>query len=254
MLLAESQSGVTTLTLNRPERRNALSEAMLTELGAAFERIAADKTTRVVVLAAAGPVFCSGHDLGEMVGRSEADYAALFARCSGVMQQIRRLPQPIIARVQGLATAAGCQLVAACDLAVATTEARFATPGVKIGLFCSTPMVPLVRAVPPKVAMEMLLTGIPLSAERAMAVGLINRVVPASQLDQAVLELTDAIVGISPMTIQLGKRAFYDQWSLDEATAYERATCVMTENAIKHDAQEGINAFLQKRSPQWKGE
>jgi enoyl-CoA hydratase/carnithine racemase len=254
MLLAESQSGVTTLTLNRPERRNALSEAMLTELGAALERIAADKTTRVVVLAAAGPVFCSGHDLGEMVGRSEADYAALFARCSGVMQQIRRLPQPVIARVQGLATAAGCQLVAACDLAVATTEARFATPGVKIGLFCSTPMVPLVRAVPPKVAMEMLLTGIPLSAERAMAVGLINRVVPASQLDQAVLELTDAIVGSSPMTIQLGKRAFYDQWSLDEATAYERATCVMTENAIKHDAQEGITAFLQKRSPQWKGE
>ena len=254
MLLAQSQSGVTTLTLNRPERRNALSEAMLTELGAALERIAADKTTRVVVLAAAGPVFCSGHDLGEMVGRSEADYAALFARCSGVMQQIRRLPQPVIARVQGLATAAGCQLVAACDLAVATTEARFATPGVKIGLFCSTPMVPLVRAVPPKVALEMLLTGIPLSAERAMAVGLINRVVPASQLDQAVLELTDAIVGSSPMTNQLGKRAFYDQWSLDEATAYERATCVMTENAIKHDAQEGISAFLQKRPPQWKSQ
>ena len=254
MLLVESESGVTRLTLNRPERRNALSEAMLTELGAALDRIAADPVTRVVVLAAAGPVFCSGHDLGEMVGRSEADYGALFARCSSVMQKIRKLPQPVIARVQGLATAAGCQLVAACDLAVAVSEARFATPGVKIGLFCSTPMVPLVRAVPPKVAMEMLLTGIPISAARALEVGLINRVVPAAELDSSVQELMDAIVGSSPMTIQLGKRAFYDQLILDEATAYERATCVMTENAVKHDAQEGISAFLQKRPPQWKGE
>ena len=158
MLLVESESGVTRLTLNRPERRNALSEAMLTELGAELDRIALDQTTRVVVLAAAGSVFCSGHDLGEMVGRSEAEYSSLFARCSSVMQKIRKLPQPVIARVQGLATAAGCQLVAACDLAVAVTEARFATPGVKIGLFCSTPMVPLVRAVPSKVAMELLPT------------------------------------------------------------------------------------------------
>jgi len=148
VLLVESQAGVVRLTLNRPERRNALSEAMLTELEAALERIAADRSARVVVLAAAGPVFSSGHDLGEMVGRSEADYGALFARCSRVMQAIRRLPQPVIARVQGLATAAGCQLVATCDLAVAASEARFATPGVKIGLFCATPMVPLVRTVP----------------------------------------------------------------------------------------------------------
>ena len=254
MLLVESESGVTRLTLNRSERRNALSESMLTELGAALDRIAIDQATRVVILAAAGPVFCSGHDLGEMVGRSEVEYASLFARCSSVMQKIRKLPQPVIARVQGLATAAGCQLVAACDLAVAATEARFATPGVKIGLFCSTPMVPLVRAVPSKVAMEMLLTGIPISAERALAVGLINRVVPAAELDSAIKEMTDAIVASSPLTISLGKRAFYDQISLDETSAYERATCVMTENALKHDAQEGISAFLQKRPAQWTGE
>lgn len=251
MLLMESDAGVVRLTLNRPERRNALSEAMLTELGAALEKVAADRSARVVVLGAAGPVFCSGHDLGEMVGRQEADYQTLFARCSKVMQQIRRLPQPVIARVQGLATAAGCQLVSTCDLAVAATEAKFATPGVKIGLFCTTPMVPLVRAVPPKVAMEMLLTGIPITAERALAVGLVNRVVPVDQLDATIRELTDAIVGSSPATLRLGKRAFYDQLALDEPTAYEQATCLMTENAIQHDAQEGISAFLQKRVPKW---
>ena len=254
MLLVETQSGVTKLTLNRPERRNALSEAMLAELGSALERIASDQITRAVVLAAAGPVFCSGHDLGEMVGRSEADYQTLFARCSHVMQQLRRLPQPVIARVQGLATAAGCQLVAACDLAVAAVEARFATPGVKIGLFCTTPMVPLVRAVAPKVAMEMLLTGSPISAERALEVGLVNRVVPANQLDTVIQELTDAIIASSPLTIRIGKRAFYDQLNLDEAAAYERATRVMTDNAVKRDAQEGISAFLQKRPAQWTGE
>ena len=254
MLLVEPNAGVTRITLNRPDRRNALSEGMLTELGAQLDRLASDESTRVIVLAAAGPVFCSGHDLGEMVGRSETDYQALFARCSSVMQQFRRMPQPVIARVHGLATAAGCQLVAACDMAIASVEARFATPGVKIGLFCSTPMVPLVRAVPAKVAMEMLLTGMPISAERAMEVGLINRVVPQEQLDQAIKEWTDAIVASSPMTIRLGKRAFYDQLNLDEPAAYERATSVMTQNAIKHDAQEGISAFLQKRPAKWTGE
>ena len=254
MIIIESQSGVVRLTLNRPERRNALSEAMLTELGAALERIAADRSARVVVLGAAGPVFCSGHDLGEMMGRPEAEYQAIFARCSHVMQQIRQLPQPVIARVQGLATAAGCQLVATCDLAVAATEAMFATPGVKIGLFCTTPMVPLVRTVPPKVAMEMLLTGIPITAQRALAVGLVNRVVPADQLDASIRELTDAIVGSSAAILSLGKRAFYDQLALDEPSAYERATCLMTENAIQFDAQEGISAFLQKRPPQWKAD
>ena len=252
MLLVQSQAGVVRLTLNRPQRRNALSEALLTELGAALERIAADRSARVVVLGAAGPVFCPGHDLSEMVGRSEAEYQAIFARCSRVMQQIRRLPQPVIARVQGMATAAGCQLVTTCDLAVAAKEAQFATPGVKIGLFCTTPMVPLSRAVPTKVAMEMLLTGIPISAQRALALGLVNRVVPASQLDAAVGELTEAILASSPAIVRLGKRAFYDQRALDESAAYEQATRLMTENALQDDAQEGISAFLQKRPPQWK--
>lgn len=254
MLLMESQAGVVRLTLNRPERRNALSAAMLTELGAALERIAADRSARVVVLGAVGPVFCSGHDLAEMVGRSQADYQTLFARCTRVMRQIRQLPQPVIARVQGMATAAGCQLVATCDLAVAVTEARFATPGVKIGMFCTTPMVPLVRAVPAKVAMEMLLTGIPITAQRALAVGLVNRVVPADQLDASIRELTDAIIGSSAAILNLGKRAFYDQLALDEAAAYDRATSLMTDNALQYDAQEGISAFLQKRAPQWKND
>jgi enoyl-CoA hydratase/carnithine racemase len=251
MLLIETNAGVVRLTLNRPERRNALSELMLTELGVALERIASDPKARVVVLAAAGPVFCSGHDLREMVGRSEADYRASFERCSRVMQQIRQLPQPVIARVQGLATAAGCQLVATCDLAVASINASFSTPGVKIGLFCTTPMVPLTRCVPHKVAMEMLLTGFPISAEKAMAFGLVNRVVSNDQLDTSIQEFTDAIVASSASTISLGKRAFYDQLHLDESTAYQQATCVMTRNALQADAQEGINAFLEKRPPHW---
>lgn len=254
MLLVERNEGVVRLTLNRPERRNALSEAMLTELGAALETIASDSEARVVVIGAAGTVFSSGHDLGEMPGRDATAYQTLFARCSKVMQQIRRLPQPVIARVQGLATAAGCQLVAACDLAVAVPEARFATPGVKIGLFCTTPMVPLVRAIPAKVAMEMLLTGTPLTAERALQVGLINRIAAADELDKAIQEYTDAIVASSPLTLSIGKRAFYEQIALDETTAYEQATCIMTDNAMKFDAQEGITAFLQKRPPQWKGQ
>jgi enoyl-CoA hydratase/carnithine racemase len=251
MLLIESESGVVRLTLNRPERRNALSEAMLSELGAALDRIAADPTARAVVIAAIGPVFCAGHDLSEMVGRSRADYEALFARCSKVMQQIRRLPQPVIARAQGMATAAGCQLVATCDMAVAAAGARFATPGVKIGLFCTTPMVPLVRAVPAKVAMEMLLTGVPIDAERALAVGLVNRVVPADQLDIAIRELTDAINASSAAVIAKGKRAFYDQLSLDENAAYAKAMCLMTDAAGEYDAQEGITAFLEKRPANW---
>jgi enoyl-CoA hydratase/carnithine racemase len=252
MLHIEAESGVVRLTLNRPERRNALSEAMLSELGAALERIAADSTARAVVLAAAGGVFCAGHDLSEMLGRSRAEYEALFARCSRVMQQIRRLPQPVIARVQGMATAAGCQLVATCDMAVAAAEARFATPGVKIGLFCTTPMVPLVRSVPAKVAMEMLLTGIPITAERALSAGLVNRVVPADQLDAAIRELTDAILASSPAVVAKGKRAFYDQLALDENAAYAKAMCLMTEAAGQYEAQEGIAAFLEKRAANWK--
>lgn len=253
-LLQEATGSVVRLTLNRPEKRNALSHALLAELEAALARVAASAEARVVVLAAAGPVFCSGHDLGELPGRSEADYRELFALCSRVMLQLRRLPQPVIARVQGVATAAGCQLVAACDLAVAAEGAAFATPGVKIGLFCTTPMVPLVRAVPPKPALEMLLTGKPISARRAYELGLVNRVVPADELDAAVEEYADAILAASPLTVRLGKAAFYDQLALDEATAYGRATEVMTDNATRCDAQEGVRAFLEKRRPQWTGE
>ena len=254
ILLAEAQDGVVRLTLNRPEKRNALSQELLARLEEQLERIAADAAARVVVLAANGPAFCAGHDLGEMVGCSEDAYRELFSLCSRVMLGLRRLPQPVIARVHGLATAAGCQLVAACDLAVASENAAFATPGVKIGLFCTTPMVPLVRAVPPKVALEMLFTGQSISARRAYEVGLINRVVAPDDLDAAVKSYADAILASSPLTVRLGKEAFYAGLALDEAAAYERATAVMTDNALRCDAQEGMTAFLDKRRPQWRGE
>jgi len=241
------------LTLDRPERRNALSKALLGSMAEALADIASDASVRVVVLAARGSVFCSGHDLGEMVGRSEEEYRGLFALCTRVMLQLRRLPQPVVARVQGMATAAGCQLVAACDLAVAADTATFATPGVRIGLFCTTPMVPLVRAVPAKAALEMLLTGEPISAERALMLGLINRVVPEGELDDAIGRLTDTIASMSPTAIRLGKEAFYDLLALDEASAYDRAVAVMTANALRPDAREGIAAFLEKRPPTWVG-
>jgi enoyl-CoA hydratase/carnithine racemase len=253
LLLAEA-SGVAHIILNRPEKRNALSRELLAELEAAQAQIAADSTVRVVVLSAKGPAFCSGHDLAEMENCSEPEYRDLFSLCSRVMEQFRRLPQPVIARVHGMATAAGCQLVAACDLVVAADGAAFATPGVKIGLFCTTPMVPLVRAIPPKPAMEMLLTGQPISAQRAYELGLVNCVVPAEDLDRTVQQYVDAILASSPMTVRLGKAAFYDQLALDEATAYMRATDVMTDNALRRDAQEGIEAFLHKRKPAWTGE
>jgi len=253
VLLAETQGEVVHLILNRPERRNALSGELLRELDVALARIADDPRIRAVVIAARGPVFCSGHDLGEMVGRSAEDYRGLFSLCSAVMVRLRRLPQPVIARVQGLATAAGCQLVAACDLAVAADTAAFATPGVKIGLFCTTPMVPLVRAIPAKAAMEMLLTGAPIPARRALELGLINRVVPGEELDATIQALADTIAAMSPLVIQTGKRAFYEIDGLDEREAYARAVPIMTENALCQDAQEGISAFLQKRPPLWSG-
>ena len=253
-LAVETEGSVARLTLNRPERRNALSLALLSELEVALARIGEDPTVRVVVLGARGVAFCAGHDLGEMVGRPEEDYRELFALCARVMLGLRRLPQPVIARVHGVATAAGCQLVAACDLAVATEGATFATPGVKIGLFCTTPMVPLVRAVPPKAALEMLLTGRPISARRALELGLVNRVVPPEGLDEAVREFIEAILAASPLVVRLGKAAFYDQLSLSEDEAYRRAVGVMTENAMCCDAQEGMRAFLEKRRPVWKGE
>lgn len=251
-LLQQRDGGVLRLTLNRPERRNALSRSLIAELDLAFRESADDPDVRAIVLAAEGTVFSSGHDLGEVRGMSDGEAGKLFAECAAMMQRVRALPQPVIARVQGLATAAGCQLVATCDLAVAAEGALFATPGVKIGLFCTTPMVPLVRSVPPKLAMEMLLTGKPITAAQALGAGLISRVVAAEQLDESIAELTSAIVAASPATIRIGKAAFYDQLSMSEPAAYERAVQVMTGNIALPDAREGIAAFLEKRPPQWK--
>ena len=255
VLLNELREEVLYLTLNRPEKRNALSRELLLRLHEKLNEISVDAQVRVVVLAAQGPTFCAGHDLGEMLGCSEDAYHELFALCSTVMQQLRALPQPVIARVQGMATAAGCQLVAACDLAVAIATASFATPGVKIGLFCTTPMVPLVRTIPPRCALEMLLTGKAISAQQALAWGLVNRVVAADQLDAAVQEFTDSIRAASPLTVRIGKQAFYDQLALDEASAYQRATEVMTKNALCRDAQEGMSAFVKRlpHPPTWEG-
>lgn len=250
-LLEQLDGGVLRLTLNRPERRNALSRGLIASLDAALQRTAADREVRVVVLAAEGTVFSSGHDLGEVRELSDGDARKLFAECSVMMQRIRGLPQPVIARVQGMATAAGCQLAATCDLAVAAEGALFATPGVKIGLFCTTPMVPLVRSINPKLAMEMLLTGKPITAAQALAAGLVNRVVAAGELDRTIAEMTDAIVAASPATIRIGKAAFYDQLHLDEPEAYGRAVEVMSANMAHPDAREGIRAFLEKRQPRW---
>jgi enoyl-CoA hydratase/carnithine racemase len=250
-LIFEAKDEVAYLTLNRPDKRNALSHQLLADLEEAQARLSANSNVRVVVLAARGKVFCAGHDLSEMIGCPEESYRELFRRCSRVMLQFRKLPQPVIARVQGMATAAGCQLVAACDLAVASETATFATPGVKIGLFCTTPMVPLVRAIPPKPALEMLLTGEPISAERALELGLLNRVVPAAELDVAVQHYVNAIRASSPEVIRLGKSAFYSQLALNEEAAYKQANEVMIGNAVLADAQEGMQAFLQKRLPAW---
>lgn len=253
-LLSELRDEVHYLTLNRPEKRNALSQELLLRLNAVLEEIAADARVRVVVLAAEGPAFCAGHDLGEMLGCSEDAYSELFALCSTVMQQLRALPQPVIARVQGLATAAGCQLVAACDLAVAADNAAFATPGVKIGLFCTTPMVALTRAIGRKRAMEMLVTGEFVDAKTAADWGLINRAVPKERLHDEALSLARKVAEASKFVIGLGKAAFYAQIDLDQPKAYAYAKEVMSMNALAADAQEGITAFLEKRPACWKGE
>ncbi len=252
-LHCEQRDGVVHLMLNRPEKRNALSLSLLQELLRELDRIGQDSSAHVVVLGGNGPAFCAGHDLGEMVGQPEEFYHDLFSTCSKVMLKIRELPQPVIARVHGMATAAGCQLVAASDLAIASSAAKFATPGVKIGLFCTTPMVPLVRAIPAKVAMEMLLTGTPISAERAYEIGLVNRVTSVEELDSVLDQYCRKICESSPLTNQVGKRAFHRQYAMNEAEAYHDAVNVMTENMLTHDAQEGISAFLEKRSPQWSG-
>ncbi len=241
------------VTLNRPEKRNALSLAVMQELRGVLHAIGERTDVRAVVLEGAGAAFSAGHDLGELVGRDLRYYQRVFDTCTELMETIHKLPQPVIAKVRGIATAAGCQLVAACDLAVAADSARFATPGVKIGLFCSTPMVPLSRAIGRKRALEMLLTGEPISAATAMDWGLVNRVVPEAELDQAVDAFVVAIGRSSPLTVAIGKEAFYEQVELDEHRAYDLTKSVMSMNAMAADAQEGICAFLDKRPPEWTG-
>jgi enoyl-CoA hydratase/carnithine racemase len=250
-LIVESDGPVARLTLNRPERRNALSLAAMRELLTELRKVGDDTAVSVVVIAGAGPAFSAGHDLSEMVGRPDEFYEELFATCVELMTAVHEIPQPVIARVHGVATAAGCQLVAACDLAVAAADARFATPGVNIGLFCSTPMVPVVRAIGRKRALELLLTGDPIDAATAADWGLVNRVVPPEQLDGAVNDLAARICASSRAVIGLGKRAFYAQDGLTEADAYDIAAPVMTANAAHPDAREGITAFLEKRPPVW---
>jgi enoyl-CoA hydratase/carnithine racemase len=241
------------ITLNRPKQRNALSIEVMEEVTAAVDRLGRDASVRAIVVEGAGPAFCAGHDLAEMVGRDIAFYQRVFDVCTEMMEALHRAPQPVIARVHGIATAAGCQLVAACDLAIAAEEARFATPGVKIGLFCSTPMVPLSRAIGRRRALEMLLTGTPIDAPTALDWGLLNRVVPAAALDEAVGELVDGIARSSSLTVGIGKEAFYQQIDLDEPRAYDLTKTVMSMNMLAADAQEGICAFLEKREPTWTG-
>ncbi|MSO66195.1 MAG: enoyl-CoA hydratase [Alphaproteobacteria bacterium] len=252
-LLRQDHDGVATLTLNRPEARNSLNRALLDALDQELATIAGQPAIRVVVLAGAGPAFCAGHDLKEMRASNDAAYLRrLFRQCGGVMQRIVALPQPVIARVHGVATAAGCQLVATCDLAVAARSARFATPGVNIGLFCSTPMVALSRVVERKRALEMLYTGEMIDAETAARYGLVNRVVADAELDAATLALATTITAKSAAVVALGKSAFYRQADLPLAEAYALTAEVMTENMLMHDATEGIDAFLAKRSPRWR--
>jgi enoyl-CoA hydratase/carnithine racemase len=254
LVLRSDDDHVCTLTLNRPGARNALSVAMLTALADRLTDVAADPSVHVVVLAGAGPAFCAGHDLREIQEDTDPEFRErLFAQCSDVMVQITHLRQPVIAAVGGVATAAGCQLVATCDLAVAAESARFATPGVNIGLFCSTPMVALSRAVAPKHAMEMLLTGDLVAAAEAERIGLVNRVVPDDELDAAVTELAGRIAAKSPQTVAIGKEASWRQRDLSLVDAYGYTSTVMSRNLATADAAEGIGAFLDKRSPTWQG-
>ena len=250
-LLLEHDGPVAVVTMNRPERRNALSLAHMTELIDAFRGLGARSDTGAVVLRGAGPAFCAGHDLGEMIDRELEDFRRIFAVCADLMETIQSIPQPVIAEVHGIATAAGCQLVATCDLAVAADVARFATPGVRIGLFCSTPMVALSRNVPRKQAMEMLLTGELIPAETARDIGLVNRVVAAGSERDAAIALAAKIAQKSAHTIKLGKQAFYRQAEMSLADAYRYAAEVMTENMLARDAEEGIGAFIEKRAPKW---
>jgi enoyl-CoA hydratase/carnithine racemase len=251
-VLVKSDGPITRITLNRPEKRNAMSLDLMADLTGTLEAVRHDEDTRVVVIAASGPAFSAGHDLGEMAAdRDAVAYRRLFDGCTLLMRAIRTIPQPVIAQVHGVATAAGCQLVAACDLAVAEEGARFGTPGVKIGLFCSTPMVPISRAIGRKRALEMLLTGQLIDAHTALEWGLVNRVVPVDALGDAVDDLALSIANASALTVAIGKQAFYAQIDVDERQAYDLTVPVMTMNAMTDDAAEGINAFLEKRTPVW---
>jgi len=254
LLLRADADGVVTLTLNRPAQFNALSEALLTELQAALEKVGADSTARVVVIAGAGKAFCAGHDLKEMRANHYKGYMqALFRQCGKVMTTIAALPQPVIARVHGIATAAGCQLVAACDLAVAADVARFAVSGINVGLFCSTPAVALSRNMGRKQALEMLLTGEFIDAMDAQRRGLVNRVVPVDALDAEVKRLAEAICGKSALAIRLGKELFYRQLEMGSGAAYQLAAETMACNMMSEDAAGGIDAFMEKRKPEWRG-
>ncbi len=259
-LIVTRDGAVAVLTMNRPKARNALAESLIDALGEAFEAISADRDIKAVVLTGAPPAFCAGHDLREMTearghaDRGRAYFETIFAKCSAVMQAIVACPKPVIAAVEGIATAAGCQLVATCDLAVAADTARFSTPGVNIGLFCSTPMVALTRNVPPKHAMEMLLTGEMADAARAERIGLVNRVVPEGKALGAATAFARQIADKSPLTVKTGKEAFYRQREMPLAEAYAYTARVMTENMLARDAEEGIGAFLDKRKPVWTGE
>ncbi|MCK1292199.1 enoyl-CoA hydratase/carnithine racemase [Bradyrhizobium sp. GM2.2] len=260
ILLRETVGPIAVLTLNRPAARNSLSAAMIASLHAELNEIRDDKSVRGVVIAANGPAFSAGHDMKELTARradpdrGRAFFAEMMTACSAMMQAIVHLPKPVVASVQGIATAAGCQLVASCDLAIASEAAHFATPGVDIGLFCSTPMVALSRNVPRKQAMEMLLTGEPIPAARAREIGLVNRVVAAGSERHAAIALAEQVALKSAYTVKLGKEAFYRQAEMNLADAYRYAAEVMTENMMARDAEEGIGAFIEKRTPTWRDE
>lgn len=257
LLTRTDEGGIATLTLNDPGRLNALSDAMIAALSAEFDRLAADRATRVVILRGEGRAFCAGHDLKEMQAARQAPdggaaaFTDLFARCAAMMQKIPTLPQPVIAQAHGIATAAGCQLAASCDLVVAAEGTRFGVNGVNIGLFCSTPMVALTRKVAPGIAFEMLTTGEFIDAARAREVGLVNRVAPPDALEQTTRQLAETLAAKLNPALRIGKRAFYDQIGLSLADAYAHTGKVMVENMLYRDTDEGISAFLEKRKPDW---
>jgi enoyl-CoA hydratase/carnithine racemase len=252
-ILVDLDEKIARVSMNRPEKRNALSIEHMTELIDCLEAIGKDRDVSVVILRSNGPAFCAGHDLNEMIGQSAEFYRHEFEVCTRLMETIQRIPQPVIAQVHGIATAAGCQLVATCDLAVAAETAKFATPGVKIGLFCSTPMVAVSRAIGRKKALELLLTGEAISAAEALQHGLVNRVVPADSLEAETRALAEKIAAASPFVVGLGKQAFYRQLDMPQSLAYDYAKEVMSLNALSADAQEGMCAFLEKRKPEWQG-